>query len=58
MCYDYWNDKKREIRRNFAIILWLRSNLTVRVELPGAREYEALLKAVKEKKARNSVPQF
>jgi hypothetical protein len=45
-------------RRTDGAILWLRSNLTVRVELPGAREYEAQLKAAKEKKARESVPQF
>jgi hypothetical protein len=45
-------------RRTDGAILWLRSNVTVRVELPGAREYEAQLKAAKEKKARESVPQF
>ena len=45
-------------RRTDGAILWLRSNLTVRMELPGAREYEAHLKAAKEKKARESVPQF
>jgi hypothetical protein len=39
-------------------ILWLRSKLTVRVELPVAREYEAQLKADKEQKARSSVLQF
>ena len=39
-------------------ILWLRSNLIVRLELPIAREYEARLKADKEQKARASVPQF
>jgi len=39
-------------------ILWLRSNLIVRLELPAAREYEAQLKAAKDKKARESVPQF
>jgi hypothetical protein len=30
----------------------------VRLELPAAREYEAQLKASKEKKARESVPHF
>jgi hypothetical protein len=45
-------------RRSDGAILWLRSNLIVRVELPAAREYEARLKAEKEQKARASVPQF
>lgn len=45
-------------RRTDGAILWSRSNLTVRLELPSAREYEAQLKAAKEKKARESVPQF
>jgi hypothetical protein len=45
-------------RRTDGTILWLRSNLIVRLELPAAREYEAQLKAAKEKKARESVPQF
>lgn len=45
-------------RRSDAAILWLRSNLIVRLELPAAREYEAKLKADKEQKARSSVPQF
>jgi len=45
-------------RRSDGEILWLRSNLIVRVELPAAREYEAKLKAEKEQKARGSVPQF
>jgi hypothetical protein len=45
-------------RRSDGAILWLRSNLIVRVELPAAREYEAKLKAEKERKARASVPQF
>jgi hypothetical protein len=35
-----------------------RSNITVRLELPAAREHEAQLKAGKEKKARESVPKF
>ena len=37
-------------------ILWLRSKMIARLELPAAREYEAKLKAEKEKKARESVP--
>ena len=45
-------------RRTDGAILWLRSNLIVRLELATAREYEAQLKASKEKKARESVPQF
>ena len=45
-------------RRSDGAILWLRSNLTVRVELPAAREHEAKLTADKERKARASVPQF
>src|SRR5436190_20923318 len=45
-------------RRSDGVILWLRSNLIVRLELPAAREYEAELKAAKEKKARESVPKF
>ena len=39
-------------------ILWLRSNLIVRLELPAAREHEVQLKARKEQKARASVPSF
>ena len=45
-------------QRSDGAILWLRSNLIVRLELPAAREYEAQLKATKDKKARESVPQF
>ncbi len=45
-------------RRSDGAILWLRSHLIVRLELPVAREYEAQLKAAKEQKARASVPQF
>jgi len=45
-------------RRTDGAILWLRSNVTVQLELPTAREYEAQLKAAKAKKARESVPQF
>jgi hypothetical protein len=45
-------------QRSDGAILWLRSNLIVRLELPIAREYEAKLKAEKEQKARASVPQF
>ena len=45
-------------RRTDGAILWSRGNIIVRLELPAAREYEAQLKAVKEKKTRESVPQF
>ena len=45
-------------RRTDGAILWLRSNLIVRLELPAVREEEAKLKAGKEQKARASVPQF
>jgi hypothetical protein len=45
-------------QRSDGAILWLRSKLVVRLELPAAREYEAKLKAEKEAKARASVPQF
>jgi hypothetical protein len=45
-------------KRSDGAILWLRSNLIVRLELPIARDYEAKLKADKEQKARSSVPQF
>ncbi len=45
-------------QRSDGAILWLRSNLIARLELPTAREYEAKLKADKEQKARASVPQF
>jgi hypothetical protein len=45
-------------RRSDGAILWLRSNVIVRLELPVARETEAQLKAAKDKKARESVPQF
>ena len=45
-------------QRTDGAILWLRSHLAVRLELPIARQYEAQLKAAKEQKARASVPQF
>ena len=45
-------------RRSDGAILWLRSNLIVRLELPAAREHEAQLKAEKDLKARSSVPKF
>jgi len=45
-------------QRSDGAILWLRSKLIVRLELPAAREYEAKLKAEKEQKARQSVSQF
>src|SRR5205823_10835545 len=43
-------------RRSDGAMLWLRSNLVVKLELPAAREHEAQLKAEKEQKARASVP--
>jgi hypothetical protein len=45
-------------QRSDGVILWLRSHLVVRLELPAAREYEAKIKRDKEQKARASVPQF
>src|SRR3954454_23107052 len=45
-------------QRSDGAILWLASKLTVRLELPAAHEYEMKLKAEKEQKARESVPQF
>jgi hypothetical protein len=45
-------------RRTDGAVVWLRSNLIVRMELPAAREYEVRLKAEKEQKARASMPQF
>jgi hypothetical protein len=45
-------------QRSDGAILWLRSKLIVRLELPAAREFEAKLKTEQEQKARASVPQF
>jgi hypothetical protein len=45
-------------QRTDGAILWLRTHIVVRLELPIARQYEAELKAEKEKKARSAVPQF
>ena len=45
-------------QRSDGAILWLRSKIIVRLELPAAHEYETKLKAEKEQKARQSVPQF
>jgi hypothetical protein len=45
-------------QRSDGAILWLRSHLIVRLELPAAREYEAKLKTDKEQKTRASVPPF
>ena len=45
-------------QRSDGAILWLRSKLIVRFELPAAHAYETKLKAKKEQKARESVPQF
>ena len=45
-------------RRSDDAILWLRSNLLVRLEMPAARQHEEALKIAKEQKARASVPSF
>jgi hypothetical protein len=45
-------------QRSDGAILWLRSQLTVRLELRAARQHEAQLKITKDQKARASVPQF
>ncbi len=45
-------------QRTDGAILWQRSNLMVRLELPAARQHEAQLKVAKEQKARDSVPGF
>ena len=45
-------------QRSEGAILWLRSKLIIRLELPAAHEYELKLKAEKERKARESIPQF
>jgi hypothetical protein len=45
-------------QRSDGAILWLRNKVIVRLELPAAHEYEMKLKAEKEQKARESVPQF
>lgn len=45
-------------QRSDGAILWLRSVLQVRLELPAARQYEEELKAAKDQKARASVPKF
>ncbi len=45
-------------QRSDGAILWLRSHLIVRLELPQAREQELKLRAEEEQKARASVPTF
>jgi hypothetical protein len=45
-------------QRSDGAILWLRSNMIVRMELPAAHEHEAKLKTEKEQKARESLPHF
>lgn len=45
-------------QRSDGAILWSRSNLIVRLELPAARQHEEALKLAKEQKARASVPKF
>jgi len=49
---------ERMWQRTDGAILWLRSNLIVRLELPAARQYEEQLKISRDQKARASVPQF
>lgn len=44
--------------RTDGAILWRRSNLIVRLELPAARQHEEQLKRIKEEKARAAVPKF
>jgi len=45
-------------QRSDGAILWLRTKIIVRLELPAAHEYETKLKAEREQKTRKSVPQF
>jgi len=45
-------------QRTDGAILWQRSHLMVRLELPAARQYEAQMKTLKDQKARASVPNF
>jgi hypothetical protein len=45
-------------QRSDGAILWLRSQMIVRLELPAARQHEAQLKIRKDQKARASVPKF
>lgn len=45
-------------QRSDGAVLWLRSNLIVRLELPQAREHEAKVKTDKEQKARAAIPHF
>ncbi len=45
-------------QRTDGAILWSRSQLTARLELPAAREHEARMKAANQQKARAAVPQF
>ena len=49
---------ERMWQRSDGAILWLRSKIIVRLGLPAAHEYETKLKAEKEQKAHESVPQF
>lgn len=44
--------------RTDGAILWLRSGLMVRLELPVVRQYEEQAKVAKDQKARSSVPKF
>ena len=45
-------------QRTDGAILWEKSELIVRLELPAARDHEALIKTASDQKARASVPSF
>ena len=45
-------------QRSDGAIFWLRSTLIVRLELPAAHEFEPKLKAERNRKPAQSVPQF
>lgn len=45
-------------QRTDGAIMWLRSHLIVRLELPAARQHEEQLKIREDQKARSSVPRF
>jgi hypothetical protein len=48
-------ENANQFRRSDGAILWLRSKLIVRLELPAAHEYEAKLKAEKEQNGANGM---
>lgn len=45
-------------QRTDGALLWVRSSISVRLELPAARQHEEALKVAREQKARASVPKF